>query len=45
MVVAFLINMIFFDVYLAYKPMSLLLFVSGCTYSQAKEKAQACASI
>jgi len=35
MVIAFLINMIFFDVYLAYKPMSLLFFVSGCTYSLA----------
>ena len=38
MVITFLINMIFFDVYLAYKPMSLLLFVSGCTYGLAREK-------
>lgn len=29
MVIAFSINMIFFDVYLAYKPMSLLFFISG----------------
>lgn len=35
MVIAFLINMIFFDVYLAYKPMSLLLFVSGATYAES----------
>lgn len=38
MVIAFLINMIFFDVYLAYKPMSLLLFVSGCAYSMAENR-------
>lgn len=31
MVVAFCINMIFFDVHLAYKPMSLLFFLSGAT--------------
>lgn len=34
MVISFMINMIFFDVYLAYKPMSLLLFVSGATLAQ-----------
>lgn len=33
MVVAFAINMIFFDVYLAYKPMSLLFFVSGSVWA------------
>lgn len=38
MVLTFMINMIFFDVYLAYKPMSLLLFVSGCAFSLAKER-------
>ncbi len=32
-VIAFLINMIFFDIYLAYKPMSLLLLLSGYEYS------------
>jgi hypothetical protein len=37
MVIAFLINMIFFDVYLAYKPMSLLFLVVGYAYS-ASEK-------
>jgi hypothetical protein len=31
--VAFLINMLFFDVYLAYKPMSLLFLISGYTYA------------
>lgn len=36
MVIAFLINMVFFDVYLAYKPMSLLFFVSGCAYSKGR---------
>lgn len=34
MIIAFAINMIFFDVYLAYKPMSLLFFVSGSTWAQ-----------
>lgn len=33
MVIAFCINMIFFDVYLAYKPMSLLFFVSGSAFA------------
>lgn len=36
MVVAFMINMIFFDIYLAYKPMSLLFFVTGYVYSTAR---------
>lgn len=36
MMVAFLINMIFFDVYLAYKPMSLLFFIAGYAYSKNK---------
>lgn len=38
-VVAFAINMIFFDVYMAYKPMSLLFFISGSTMALAREKA------
>ncbi len=38
MVIAFSINMIFFDVYLAYKPMSLLFFVSGCVWAQSRAK-------
>lgn len=33
MMVAFSINMIFFDVYLAYKPMSILFFISGCAWA------------
>lgn len=33
MMVAFSVNMIFFDVYLAYKPMSILFFVSGCAWA------------
>lgn len=33
MVISFAINMIFFDVYLAYKPMSLLFFITGYAYS------------
>lgn len=35
MIVAFAINMIFFDVYLAYKPMSLLFFITGYSYAMA----------
>lgn len=35
MVIAFAINMIFFDVYLAYKPMSLLFFASGAAWALA----------
>lgn len=35
MIIAFAFNMIFFDVYLAYKPMSLLFFVSGYTWAKA----------
>lgn len=38
MMIAFSINMIFFDVYLAYKPMSLLFLVSGCAWAQAQDK-------
>lgn len=38
MMVAFSINMIFFDVYLAYKPMSILFFVSGCAWAQARSR-------
>lgn len=41
MVVVFLINMIFFDVYLAYKPMSLLFFITGCAYNLAEIKTPA----
>jgi hypothetical protein len=37
MVVGFLLNMIFFDVYLAYKPMSLLFFTAGSTFAAAKK--------
>lgn len=33
MMTAFMLNMIFFDVYLAYKPMSLLFLVTGYTYA------------
>jgi len=40
MVVAFMINMIFFDVYLAYKPMVLLFYASGYAYSVSKEKSR-----
>lgn len=36
MIVAFSINMLFFDVYLAYKPMSILFFVSGCFWAKAR---------
>ena len=38
MVIAFSINMIFFDVYLAYKPMSVLFFISGATYAKSIHK-------
>lgn len=37
MVVGFILNMIFFDVYLAYKPMSLLFFAAGSTYAAARK--------
>ncbi len=40
MTIAFLINMIFFDIYLAYKPMSLLFLVSGWAYSQECREAK-----
>lgn len=40
MVIAIGINMIFFDVYLAYKPMSLLFLVSGCTWATQKQSGQ-----
>jgi hypothetical protein len=36
MVIGFLLNMIFFDVYLAYKPMSLLFFTAGSTYAASR---------
>lgn len=47
MVVTFGFNMIFFDVYLAYKPMSLLFFVSGATWvaQQASQKTMSPASV
>jgi hypothetical protein len=38
MVISFMINMIFFDVYLAYKPMSLLLFASGATFAYQRHQ-------
>ena len=37
MMIAFLLNMLFFDVYLAYKPMSLIFLIVGYAYA-AKEK-------
>lgn len=37
MVVVFAINMIFFDVYIAYKPMSLLFLVSGMVWAEKSE--------
>lgn len=42
MIIAFAINMIFFDVYLAYKPMSLLFLISGCTWAQSRQKSLSC---
>lgn len=33
-IIVFLINMIFFDVYLAYKPMSLMFLLTGYTYAE-----------
>lgn len=41
MVVVFMMNMIFFDVYLAYKPMILLFFVSGYTYARQNQDVSA----
>lgn len=39
MMIAFLLNMLFFDVYLAYKPMSLLFLIVGYAYaSKANQK-------
>lgn len=38
MMIAFAINMIFFDVYLAYKPMSILFFVSGCAWASSRSR-------
>jgi hypothetical protein len=38
MMISLMINMIFFDVYLAYKPMSLLFFVTGYAYSALKSE-------
>ncbi|MBA3815784.1 MAG: hypothetical protein H0X29_04545 [Parachlamydiaceae bacterium] len=35
MILVFLINMVFFDAYLAYKPMSLLFFAAGSSYTLA----------
>jgi len=34
MMIAFFFNMIFFDIYLAYKPMSVLFLVTGYTYAE-----------
>ncbi|MEI8366246.1 MAG: hypothetical protein WCF65_07485 [Parachlamydiaceae bacterium] len=36
-VITFAINMLFFDVYLAYKPMSIIFFISGWTWAHSKE--------
>lgn len=36
MVIVFAINMIFFDAYIAYKPMSLLFLVAGMTWAEAE---------
>lgn len=38
MMMAFFINMLFFDAYLAYKPMSLLFLVGGCLYQESRWK-------
>lgn len=38
MMVAFCVNMVFFDVYLAYKPMTLLFLVTGYAYSALRAK-------
>ncbi|MBS4167764.1 hypothetical protein [Parachlamydia sp. AcF125] len=38
MVIVFMINMLFFDVYLAYKPMILLFLVSGYAYARSEEQ-------
>ncbi|EFB42027.1 hypothetical protein [Parachlamydia acanthamoebae] len=35
MVIVFMVNMIFFDVYLAYKPMALLFLISGYAYARS----------
>lgn len=40
MMVAFFINMIFFDAYLAYKPMSLLFLVAGYLYCESEASAK-----
>ncbi len=45
MVVALVINMIFFDSYLAYKPMSLLFFVAGYAHSQGAQTRDNCKSL
>jgi hypothetical protein len=37
-IIVFLINMIFFDVYLAYKAMSVLFFITGYTYAVSLKK-------
>jgi hypothetical protein len=41
MVISFAINMIFFDVHLAYKPMSLLFFITGFAYTIRSENVHA----
>lgn len=38
MVLALLINMLFFDVYLAYKPMSLLFLISGYSWGEQQQE-------
>jgi len=40
MIIVFCLNMLFFDAYLAYKPMSLLFLVAGASYFSFKHSAQ-----
>lgn len=37
--IAFFFNMIFFDAYLAYKPMVMIFFMSGCAYAEKVSRA------
>lgn len=40
MIIAFMLNMIFFDAYLAYKTMSFLFFACGCVFEKQKREAK-----
>lgn len=40
MIIVFLLNMLFFDAYLAYKPMSLLFLISGAHYAKSYSKSK-----